>query len=67
LRGQIVRIAQGRFVDFVGIVNETNLEKGKVKVKVSVFGRERLLELDFIEVEAVERHPGFLRLPETET
>src|SRR5687767_5636972 len=38
--GQSVRIVDGPFVDFVGVVDEINLEKGKVRVLVSFFGRE---------------------------
>jgi transcriptional antiterminator NusG len=49
--GQSVRIIDGPFVDFTGQVNEINLEKGKVKVLVSFFGRETPVELDFLEVE----------------
>jgi transcriptional antiterminator NusG len=49
--GQSVRIIGGPFVDFTGQVSEINLEKGKVKVLVSFFGRETPVELDFLEVE----------------
>jgi transcriptional antiterminator NusG len=49
--GQSVRIIEGPFVDFAGQVNDINLEKGKVKVLVSFFGRETPVELDFLEVE----------------
>ena len=49
--GQNVRIVDGPFVDFVGVVEEINLEKGKVKVMVSFFGRETPVELDFLQVE----------------
>lgn len=49
--GQSVRIVDGPFQDFVGQVNDLNLEKGKVKVLVSFFGRETPVELDFLQVE----------------
>ena len=49
--GQSVRIVDGPFLDFVGQVDEINLEKGKVKVLVSFFGRETPVELDFLQVE----------------
>jgi transcriptional antiterminator NusG len=49
--GQSVRIVDGPFQDFVGQVDEINLEKGKVKVLVSFFGRETPVELDFLQVE----------------
>jgi transcriptional antiterminator NusG len=51
IEGQSVRIVDGPFVDFVGVVDEINLEKGKVKVRVSFFGRETPVELDFLQVE----------------
>lgn len=49
--GQSVRIVDGPFVDFVGTVDELNMEKGKVRVMVSFFGRETPVELDFLQVE----------------
>jgi transcription termination/antitermination protein NusG len=49
--GQSVRIVDGPFQDFVGAVDEINVEKGKVKVLVSFFGRETPVELDFLQVE----------------
>lgn len=50
-KGQSVRITQGPFVDFVGVVDELNTEKGKVRVLVSFFGRETAVEFDFTQVE----------------
>jgi transcriptional antiterminator NusG len=50
-KGQSVRVTSGPFVDFVGVVDEINEEKGKVKVFLSLFGRETLVELDFFQVE----------------
>lgn len=49
--GQSVRIMDGPFIDFVGTVDDLNLEKGKVKVLVSFFGRETPVELDLLQVE----------------
>jgi transcriptional antiterminator NusG len=49
--GQKVRIIDGPFEDFVGSVDEVNMEKGKVRVLVSFFGRETPVELDFLQVE----------------
>jgi transcriptional antiterminator NusG len=49
--GQSVRVVDGPFADFVGVVNEIDLERGKVRVRVSWFGRERPVELDFLQVE----------------
>lgn len=49
--GETVRIIDGPFVDFTGAVDDINTEKGKVKVLVSLFGRETPMELDFLQVE----------------
>ena len=50
-QGQSVRVTDGPFTDFVGIVDEVGAEKGKVKVLLSLFGRETPVELDFLQVE----------------
>jgi transcriptional antiterminator NusG len=50
-RGQSVRIIDGPFADFIGVVDDLNYEKGKVRVLVSFFGRETPVELDFLQVE----------------
>lgn len=50
-KGQSVRIIEGPFLDFLGIVDEINWEKGKVRVIVSFFGRETPVELDLLQVE----------------
>ena len=50
-RGQSVRVIDGPFIDFVGIVDEINLQKGKIKVLLSLFGQETPVELDFLQVE----------------
>ncbi len=49
--GQSVRVTDGPFTDFVGIVDEISAKKGKVKVLLSLFGRETPVELDFLQVE----------------
>jgi len=49
--GQGVRVIDGPFTDFVGAVEEVNPNKGKVKVLLSLFGRETPVELDFLQVE----------------
>jgi transcriptional antiterminator NusG len=49
--GQSVRIIDGPFIDFIGTVDDINVDKGKVKVLVSFFGRETPVELDFLQVE----------------
>ena len=53
MSGDSVRIKDGPFKDFDGIVEEVNPEKGKIKVLVSVFGRSTPVELDFIQVESL--------------
>ena len=50
-RGQSVRVTDGPFIDFVGLVDEINTGKGKVKVLLSLFGQETPVELDFLQVE----------------
>jgi transcriptional antiterminator NusG len=50
-KGQSVRVTNGPFIDFVGVVDDINTEKGKVKVLLSLFGRETPVELDFLQVE----------------
>ncbi len=50
-QGQSVRVIDGPFTDFVGIVDEIGAEKGKVKVLLSLFGRETPVELDFLQVD----------------
>jgi len=50
-KGQSVRVVDGPFIDFMGIVDEINPERGKVKVLLFLFGRETPVELDFLQVE----------------
>ena len=49
--GDVVRIIDGPFTDFRGVIDEVDYEKGKVKVLVSFFGRETPVTLDFLQVE----------------
>lgn len=49
--GDMVRITEGPFIDFVGAVGDVDESKGKVRVLVSFFGRETPVELDFLQVE----------------
>ena len=49
--GDSVRVVDGPFYDFIGIVDQINEAKGKVKLLVSFFGRETPMELDFLQVE----------------
>lgn len=49
-----VKVIDGPFQDFAGSVSEVNLERKKVKVMVSIFGRPTPVELDFLQVELVK-------------
>jgi transcriptional antiterminator NusG len=51
--GEHVRVIDGPFTDFSGVVEEVNPERGKLKVMVSIFGRPTPVELDFLQVENV--------------
>jgi transcriptional antiterminator NusG len=51
MKGQSVRIIDGPFAEFIGVVDDINHERGKVRVLVSFFGRETPVELDFLQVE----------------
>jgi len=51
--GEHVRVIDGPFTDFTGVVDEVNPERGKLKVMVSIFGRPTPVELDFLQVESV--------------
>ncbi len=48
--GESVKIISGPFEGFVGVIDEVNGEKGKLRVKVSMFGRETPVEFDFGQV-----------------
>jgi transcriptional antiterminator NusG len=52
-KGSAVRINSGPFMDFSGVVDEILPEKEKVRVLVSIFGRETPVELDFAQVEKI--------------
>lgn len=49
--GESVKVRSGPFEGFVGVIDDINAEKGKIKVLVSMFGRETPVELDFSQVE----------------
>ncbi len=51
--GQNVRVISGPFENFVGVIEEIHPEKGKLKVLVSMFGRETPVELEYSQVETV--------------
>jgi len=52
LVGQVVEIIEGPFSDFSGTVEEVLVDKGKVRVSVSLFGRPTSVELDYLQLRA---------------
>lgn len=51
--GESIIITSGPFESFIGVVEEVNVEKQKVKVVVSMFGRDTSVELDFVQVKRI--------------
>lgn len=49
--GDPVKVKDGPFMDFSGTVSEVNMERRKVKVMVSIFGRPTPVELDYLQIE----------------
>lgn len=52
--GESVKVIRGPFENFSGIIEDINPEKGKIKVMVSMFGRETPVELDYHQIEKLQ-------------
>ena len=53
--GSTVKVTDGPLEGFIGTVEEIEMDKSRVRVVVSMFGRETPVDLDFDQVEAVEK------------
>ncbi len=51
--GENVRVISGPFENFIGAIDDINVEKSKIRVIISMFGRETPIELDFTQVEKI--------------
>jgi len=49
--GQVIRVTSGPFADFTGTIQDINVQKEKLRVLISIFGRDTPVELDFTQVE----------------
>jgi transcriptional antiterminator NusG len=52
-KGEVVRVTSGPFADFTGNIEEVNADKEKIKVLISIFGRDTPVELDFGQIEKI--------------
>ncbi|MFH1372387.1 MAG: transcription termination/antitermination protein NusG [bacterium] len=53
--GDAIKVNDGPFADFSGTVSEVNIERRRVKVMVSIFGRPTPVQLDFLQVELLKK------------
>jgi transcriptional antiterminator NusG len=53
VKGESVKVIDGPFKNFDGTIKEIDENKGKVKVSVSMFGRETPVELDFLQIKKI--------------
>lgn len=51
--GESVQVMDGPFTDWIGVINAINHDKGKLKVMISIFGKETPVELDFLQVKGI--------------
>lgn len=52
-QGESVRVIDGPFANFTGIIEDVNLDRGKVRLMVSIFGRATPVELEFPQIEKI--------------
>jgi transcription termination/antitermination protein NusG len=51
--GEAVKIVDGPFTDFLGTISSVDEDQGKVKVLISIFGRETPVDLDFLQIQKI--------------
>jgi transcriptional antiterminator NusG len=52
-KGEAVKIIDGPFTDFLGTIQSVDEDQGKVKVLISIFGRETPVDLDFLQIQKI--------------